>query len=883
MRPENIQKRRDIIFIGSGISTSFTLLNFLDNLDQTSIQREIHITVLDKWDEFNKGLPYGQRSGTSVLLITSLRNFLPEPELTPFIKWLNENKASLISEFLESGGQLSRSWIAKNQYEIDHNQWEELFIPRFFFGHYIDQKVNRRIQEVSKTHQLIVEFIKGKATDLEKHDDYWKVILKNGSLLEAEKVVLSIGSLPMRYLWQENRIVKEKNLLFINDIYTNSLQRTLAEIKDFLKKREGKKLNVAIIGANASALEILYKLNDIDEVASGIDKYFFVSTYGVLPDSEVAIEKQKLFRPANLQALANKAKLRASDISEAAFKDLKIADKMDLGAFSTVNIISNAFGKLLGNLSAQELKNFACYHGNEIGRFQRCAGLHYTNTVKILKEAGRFAHIAGRFSAVKQDLNDGYHLEYVDTKTKEKATIPDRIDIVINCSGSMNLSSPKVPKLIWNIVQKEYVHPNESNIGFDVNDYLEADKNFHIMGPLLAGNVIRNRPVWHVEHCGRIIWLSSVLGKILSNPYCFEDKLTCLELRVRDLNNEEDRKIYAANLSKYWNSNPYSSLPYLSHDLDANDRLIAFELLKDKEIMALMPMVLRKVPLIVDDEEYFDVISPYGYSGPLFVEGIDEIYIYAFWNLVDDWYLKNKVVTEFIRFSLNGNHNYYSGRLELTLKNVVGTIHKDWNVNWNGFLSKVRNNYRKALEHDLQFQIFKGKDIGEKEIMDFHDIYIETMDRNRASTSYFYKLDFFKNLIYTLPEKFILAFSMKNNSMASTELLICHENRIYAFLGGTRQEFFPCRPNDFLRVEIIKWASENGIKNYILGGGRHDDDGLYKHKKSLFPRDQDAMYYTGRKIVLEDINRKLNTIQVKDVQVEYETVDQDYFPKYRFW
>ncbi len=882
MNIDPAQHQADIIFIGSGISTSFTLLNFLDHIRNSDISKKLKIIVLDKWDEFNKGLPYGNRSGSSVLSISNLRNFLPEPELSPFINWLNINKDILLAEFAKSGGKLSENWIKEHRQEIETNQWEELYIPRFFFGLYIDQKVKNKIAETTKVRPVTIEFMKAKAVDLHKNDGFWTVKLKGGGVLESEKVVLSVGSLPMRYLWKESRVVRDKELLFINDIYAKSLQKTLADIDKFLVQRKDEKINIAIIGVNSSALEIIYNLNDVERIASRVEKFTIFSIHRVLPDSEIATDRQKLFQPANLRALQKKAKLKASDILDAVIKDLKIADKLELGALSTLNIISSTVGELLGNLNDLELKNYACYYGNEIDRFEHYAGQHYTNTVKILKKDGRFEHRAGRFTTLKKEKNGQYFLEYQDIETEQVRRLAEPVHIVINCTGSMNLSSSKIPKLIRNIIKKEYVQPNESNIGFDVNDYLEADKNLHIVGPLLAGNVIQKRPVWHVEHCGRIIWLSGVLGEILCNSYCFEHKTKDLQLQVLDLRKSEDQGQYTSNLSKNWDSNPYASMPYLMHHLDKSDQPIAFELKKGDQVLALMPMILRKIPAKVDQQDYYDVISPYGYSGPMFAEGLENIYVYAFWDLIDKWYLEKNVVTEFIRFSLNGNHCYYSGRLELTLKNVVGTIQKDMQDNWDGFLSKVRNNYRKAAGYGLQFDIFKGRDIGMNEIREFHEIYIETMDRKKAATKYFYKFDFFKDLISSLPDKFVLAFTSKDGTKASTELLIFHHNRLYAFLGGTREVFFSYRPNDFLRVEIIRWASTHGVAQYILGGGRVDEDGLYKHKKSLFPRDQDIMFYTGRKIVLENINRKLNTLQAKDVAVEYETVRKQYFPKYRF-
>jgi hypothetical protein len=36
---------------------------------------------------------------------------------------------------------------------------------------------------------------------------------------------------------------------------------------------------------------------------------------------------------------------------------------------------------------------------------------------------------------------------------------------------------------------------------------------------LLAGNVIENNAVWHVEHCGRILWTSGLLSEKLIALY----------------------------------------------------------------------------------------------------------------------------------------------------------------------------------------------------------------------------------------------------------------------------------------------------------------------------------------------------------------------------
>ena len=55
--------------------------------------------------------------------------------------------------------------------------------------------------------------------------------------------------------------------------------------------------------------------------------------------------------------------------------------------------------------------------------------------------------------------------------------------------------------------------PTISNHGFVVGDKFEIKKGFYINGPLLAGNVVGDMGIWHVEHCGRIISFSKQIAK----------------------------------------------------------------------------------------------------------------------------------------------------------------------------------------------------------------------------------------------------------------------------------------------------------------------------------------------------------------------------------
>lgn len=500
----------DITFIGSGISSSFTLLHFLEKLKSSDFNGKLNIDIIDRYSEFHTGIPYGNRSGYSVLLITSLKNFLPEPERSKFIIWLNANKETLIQRLRNEGGDLTDEWINTHQLSINNNEWEDLFIPRRFFGVYIDQKIKNLLQDDGIKNKVAVNYIVGDVIDITEKDSGYKICFKDGSELNTSKAILSVGSLPVRYLWGEEPLIVRKNLLFVNDPYNPKLSSNLNRISEFVKGRQSK-TNVLIVGANASALEILYKLNDDIGIRKNIGQFAFLSTLGLLPDSIIDTERQKNFIPQHLQALQKEETLTARDVADATYKDLDLADEITLGAASTVEIISSAFGKLLGKLDTKELKTFACLYGNDIGRRQRCAGYHYSKTIDDLKNQDAFEHIAGRFKDLQLN-KDEYSMAYLDTATGTVKLHETPFHLIINCVGSTNLTRADIPDLIKNVLDKNYASMNESKIGFEVNDDLEANNNLHIIGPLLAGNIFDGKAVWHLEHCGRIMWLSEVLA-----------------------------------------------------------------------------------------------------------------------------------------------------------------------------------------------------------------------------------------------------------------------------------------------------------------------------------------------------------------------------------
>ncbi|WP_405398000.1 FAD/NAD(P)-binding protein [Maribacter sp. Asnod2-G09] len=507
-----------IAFIGAGIATSYTLIPLLDNIEKEEHINEIEIFIIDKSNDFFKGMPYGNRSGKSVLLIQDLKNFITEPHRTHFKNWLDANLNQLVEEFIENGGMYATKWAEINSPLFKKGEWDDLYIPRFFFGKYINQEVLGRIDKLEGEKKLKITYIQKETSNITKKADNFQINFIDNTFISSNKIVLSIGSLPYKKLFN-GEIKNHNNSLYIKEPYGLGMEKNMEQISSFINRRKSKKLKtkIAVLGANASGLEMIYKICDKLNIDEYDTSFKTLSSHGVMPDGTFDSIKAKQFKAKHLELLAEKNNLTAKTIAEAAHKDIDEAEKQGLGAATTVGIISKGFGILLPSLSNEELLNFACFHGNQIGRRQRCAGNHYLSVVEELSNRERFEHIKGRFQSLYES-SDGLTMTYSNSKAKETIEDSETFNIVINCLGSVDLNSNDLSPFFKNLINTGLCEPNLSKIGFKVDANMQASENLFIAGPLLAGNQIEDKIFWHLEHCARIIWSSDILAnKIFEN------------------------------------------------------------------------------------------------------------------------------------------------------------------------------------------------------------------------------------------------------------------------------------------------------------------------------------------------------------------------------
>ncbi len=289
--------------------------------------------------------------------------------------------------------------------------------------------------------------------------------------------------------------------------------------------------------------------------------------------------------------------------------------------------------------------------------------------------------------------------------------------------------------------------------------------------------------------------------------------------------------------------------------------------------------ILRKIKWPIDGQTYYDIVTPYGYGGPYCENVTDMKQLMADYKEDFTKYCQeHNIICEFHRFHLFDNvdfrENYYGETMHLLDNVVVNTKGVFEDDVWNHYDRKVRKNVRKAENNGLEI-IIEGNT---NHLDDFLYIYDLTMDRNNAESYYYFSKDYFLNIERLLPENFMYFHVLKDDKVISTELVLCSEKYAYSFLGGTLSDYYEFRPNDFLKNEILKWCNLTGREKFILGGGYHKDDGIYRYKR-CFTLDPDVPFYIGKYIFNQEVYNKAIEMRAKeDVNFDRNT---GYFPTYR--
>ncbi|MEB7389001.1 GNAT family N-acetyltransferase [Aerococcus viridans] len=288
----------------------------------------------------------------------------------------------------------------------------------------------------------------------------------------------------------------------------------------------------------------------------------------------------------------------------------------------------------------------------------------------------------------------------------------------------------------------------------------------------------------------------------------------------------------------------------------------------------------RKIPENILDsiEEYFDLITPYGYGGPV-IERINipekkEELLKRYEKSFKKYAIENNIVSEFVRFHpIVRNAHDFQDIYEISFnRKTVGT-----NLNYDDpftseFSKSAKKLIRKILkDNNITFEIIEEP----SSLKDFEKIYYSTMDRNEANDSYFFSENYFNDMIEKLSKNIVVVKVYFKNTLIAMNINFKYHNVLHTHLSGTLSEYIEFSPAYLLKFALVQFGKKNGFELIHYGGGKtsSEEDSLLSFKKK-FGKNTTFDFHVGKKIWQEPLYHKL-------CKMTGNSYNSSYFPAYR--
>lgn len=273
-------------------------------------------------------------------------------------------------------------------------------------------------------------------------------------------------------------------------------------------------------------------------------------------------------------------------------------------------------------------------------------------------------------------------------------------------------------------------------------------------------------------------------------------------------------------------------------------------------------------------EEFFDIISPWYFGGPLLYAEENKIEaINCFLQNFQIFARENNIITGFTRLHpLFGICKDFVNLAEGEYKYDVYYINLKQSENdiWNNFKKSNRNAINAAKRNNIVINF----SISDDELKTFFELYNKSMKRIDADDFYFFSFDFFKKIKQNLKDNMIIATALYKEIPISSSLFLFKYGIVHYWLSGSDPRFRNLYPNNLLLYEAIKWSKSSSNETFLLMGGSNKN--LRSFKES-FSKTKTG-FYTINKIYNTQVFSYLNEIRKLTSDGAKE---QGFFPYYR--
>ncbi|MBC3846453.1 GNAT family N-acetyltransferase [Winogradskyella echinorum] len=337
----------------------------------------------------------------------------------------------------------------------------------------------------------------------------------------------------------------------------------------------------------------------------------------------------------------------------------------------------------------------------------------------------------------------------------------------------------------------------------------------------------------------------------------------------------KDKKTWNENLALAKDSDFYYTYDYhhLSKTDDESPVLIKYT---EGSTTLVLPLLLRDI----ENSDYKDATSVYGYAGVLALQLDNSFNKANFHKELNAFFIENKIVSVFSRLHpyIDNQETLLTGLGEVkTMSDVVcidltDTI-ENQRAKFNRRLKTYLNKSRKSCT------VIEGN--VDEHLETFVELYHENMRRVDADDSYFFSDKYYREIMTSSDFKSELMLCVHNETQTiiGGAIFIKKGDIVQYHLSGLSEAYFDLNPIKLVIDEVRIRATEEGYKYFNLGGGRgSSEDSLFRFK-SGFSKDF-KKFKVWKYVVNQDAYQAL-VEQNLDKQLDGDDLYSGFFPAYR--
>jgi len=222
-----------------------------------------------------------------------------------------------------------------------------------------------------------------------------------------------------------------------------------------------------------------------------------------------------------------------------------------------------------------------------------------------------------------------------------------------------------------------------------------------------------------------------------------------------------------------------------------------------------------------------DVVTPYGYGGPLAVG--DAAPVAQFWETYERWCVENGIVTSFLRFHpLFANHRLAGPRVRV--EPLAGTV--AWRLDDGDPAERMHRHHRRLVRKAEAAGMKATVATAPASLERFVRLYEQTMQRRDAADYYYFPAEYWGTFENGLRAQVVLFEAGEDAAL----LCLAAKPWLHYHLGASSEEGRKRGASHLLFLEAARWGTAQGYTRFHLGGGVGGSaDSLLEFKQRFDP------------------------------------------------